>query len=89
MHSLLAVPTQSSDGSFRWDLLFDMPVILFVVGGAIAISAIVATQLRGYFESKQLNHLKANMIERGFAADEIARVVDTGQVTPPGIKKES
>ena len=83
MHSLLAVLAESSGGGFKWDLLFKMPVVIFVVGGAIAISAILATQLRGYYETKQLNRLKANMIERGFAADEIARVVESGRDTPP------
>ncbi len=64
-----------------WNQLLDMPGILFVVGGAIAIVAIVSTQLRGYVESKQLNRLKANMVERGFTADEIARVIDSGRAS--------
>ncbi len=89
MDSLLSVLAQSSGGGFSWDLLFDHKVIIFVVGGAIAISAIVAAPLRGYFESKQLNRLKADMIERGFAADEIARVVESGRGTSPSSKKES
>ena len=33
-----------------------------MIGGAIAISAIVAGQLRGYYESKQLHRLKTDMI---------------------------
>ncbi len=77
MDSLLLA--QSSAGGFRWELLFDVPVIIFLVGGVIAIFAIVAMNLRGYHENKQLNRLKEDMIDRGFAADEIARVVESGR----------
>jgi hypothetical protein len=75
---LLAFLAQSSGEASNWDRLFEMPVVIFVVGGAIAISAIVATNLRGYHETKQLNRLKADRIDQGFAADEIARVVNSG-----------
>ena len=83
MDSSLDVLAQSSDGGLSWNLLFGMPAIMFIIGGAIAISAIVATQVRGYHETKQLNRLKADMIARGFTADDIARVVGSSRDTPP------
>ena len=93
MDSLLAVLAQSSGESFNWNNLFDIPTVIFVfggvIGGVVAISAIVITSLRGYHETKQLNRLKSDMIDRGFAADEIARVVESGRGTPPKSSGES
>ncbi len=74
-----SVPTVLAQSGFNWNMLFSTPTIIFVVGGAIAISAIVACNLRGHSESKQLNRLKADMIERGFSADEIARIIESGR----------
>lgn len=51
-------------------------------GGAVAISAIVASQLRRARESAYNARLKQLMIERGMSADEIERVIRSGPGEP-------
>ena len=76
MHSLISILAQEAARStFSWDQVFESRVLVFLVGGAIAICAIVGSQLRRASATKQANRLKADMIERGFSADEIARVI--------------
>ncbi|MEM7233933.1 MAG: hypothetical protein AAF517_17275 [Planctomycetota bacterium] len=79
MDSLLPVLAQTS--TIDWNKAFEMPNVIFVVGGVvgglIAILSIVITNLRGYHESKQANQIKADMIQRGFSSEEIARVIES------------
>jgi len=84
MDSLLVVLAQASSGEgFNWNSFLGSPAVLFVlipmlIGSVIATTAIVVTNLRGYHETKQLNELKSDMLQRGFTPDEIARVIESG-----------
>ena len=46
-------------------------VCIFGIGGLISLSAIIAVQWRKAYETR----LKEKMIDRGFTADEIVRVI--------------
>ena len=62
--------------TFTWSRLLDSEVLVFLVGGIIAVCAIVGSQLRRHYESKNNARLKADMLERGFSAEQIARVIE-------------
>jgi hypothetical protein len=69
--------------SFDWGELLEMPTLIFLVGGVIAITAIVADQWRRAQKTSDEARLKEQMIQRGFSADEIERVIKTGASRPP------
>ena len=64
--------------SFDWDDLFEPPTIIFLVGGLIAVTAIVAHQWRRAQKSSDDARLKEQMLQRGFSAEEIERVIKAG-----------
>ena len=70
--------------SFDWEELLEMPTLLFLVGGVIAIVAIVAYHWREAQRAAGDARLKEQMIQRGFSAAEIERVIKTGASQPPG-----
>ena len=61
-----------------WDRVFDPPVIVFIVGAIVAVAAIVAPQWRKAAKASEDARLKEQMIQRGFSADEIERVIRAG-----------
>lgn len=63
---------------FDWSRLLRMPTLVFVVGGVIAVFAIVLPQWRRVREVEAASRLKQKMIDRGFSADEIERVLKAG-----------
>jgi hypothetical protein len=64
----------------------DFPVIVFVaIAGLVAITAIIAVQWR---KTQELR-LKEKMVERGFTADEIARVVGARSGNKPKLESGS
>ena len=69
--------------SFDWGELLEMPTLIFLVGGVIAVTAIVATQWRQAQKTSDNARLKEQMIQRGFSADEIERVINAGPSWPP------
>lgn len=70
----------------------DLPGILAIVlifggGVSIAIIATLAENWRKVRVAEQNAVLKQNMIERGFSADEIVRVIDAGGRPPKACKE--
>lgn len=61
--------------AFDWSQLLRTPTIVFVVGGVIAVFAIVLPHWRRVREVEAASRLKQKMIDRGFSADEIERVL--------------
>ena len=53
-------------------------VVLIVTVGAVAFAAIIAPQWRKTLQVKSEARLKEQMIERGFTADEITKVIYAG-----------
>ncbi len=79
-------------GEIDWNAILqqaDMfPLVLFLgTGGVIAITAIIAVQWRKANETR----LKEKMIDRGFDADEIARVISAspGSTQMPESRKSA
>ena len=62
----------------NWNRILDPPVIMFIVGAIIAVAAIVAPQWRKAAKASEDARLKEQMIQRGFSADEIERVIRAG-----------
>ncbi len=58
-----------------WHKIFNMPQFLFVIGGLIAISAIIATNWYKAQKLQSENSLKRTLAERGMSADEIERII--------------
>lgn len=58
-----------------WGDLVTMPEIIFVIGGIIAVAAIVAPQVRRMRRASEEARLKEQMIQQGFSASEIERVI--------------
>lgn len=63
---------------FHWSQLLKMPTLVFIVGGVIALFAIVLPQWRRVREVEASSRLKQKMIDRGYSADEIERVLNAG-----------
>jgi hypothetical protein len=56
-----------------------LPVLaMFATGAAVGMTAIIATQWRKAQQASNDARLKERMIERGFTADEIERVMNAG-----------
>ena len=64
--------------AFAWEVLFGIPQVIFVVGGAIAITGVIAVQWRMIHEARDRRELKRQLVERGFSAEEIERVIRAG-----------
>ncbi len=61
------------------DKLLDPGVLVFVVGGLIAIVAIVAYYLNDYAKGRGEKELKQMMLEQGKSVEEIERVLLAGK----------
>ena len=61
----------------RWDILFEEPAVypFLSITGLVLIVLIVAPQFRRAYQTRVEARLKERMLERGFSADEIERVV--------------
>ncbi len=65
-----------------WHKIFNMPQILFIIMGLIAIAGITANF---WFKAEKLrseNALKRTLAERGLSADEIERIVSARAKEP-------
>ena len=67
----------------NWNSLLANPDLLVLVAvwaivGGVVLGAIIAVQWRKVEQAKAEAHLKEQMIERGFTADEIIRVISAG-----------
>ena len=71
----------------RLDSLLDPEVLVFVVGGLIAIIAITGHYLNDYFKSRRETELKEKMLEQGRSADEIERILLAGKDKDLSAKK--
>ena len=63
----------------NFDKLLDPAVLVFVVGGLIAIVAIVAYYLNGFVKDQGERELKQMMLEQGKSVEEIERVLLAGK----------
>ena len=63
---------------FAWELIFRVPQILFVVGGLIAIAAIICSFWYKVEKARSDKDLKLSMLQRGMSAEEIERVISAG-----------
>jgi SOS response regulatory protein OraA/RecX len=61
-----------------WNRILEPPVVMFIVAAIIAVAAIVAPQWRRSVKASEDARLKEQMIQRGFSADEIERVIRAG-----------
>jgi hypothetical protein len=66
-----------------WQAIFNPGVMVFLIGGLIAIVAIVSTVWLKVVAERERAQLKADMIERGFSVDDIVRVVEAGNENAP------
>ena len=64
---------------WNWGQLLDPGTLVFVMGGVVAVSAIVFPQWRRVRHTEAATRLKHKMIDRGFSADEIERVLNAGE----------
>jgi len=58
-----------------WNLILGMPQIIFVVGGLIAIAAIVCSFWYKVEKVRSDKDLKLSMLQRGMSGEEIERVI--------------
>ena len=65
-----------------WNTLLEPPAIVFIVGGIIALVAIIVPQWRKAQQAAAEARLKEQMLQRGFSADEIERVIRAGVNEP-------
>jgi len=63
------------------DKLLNPAVLIFVVGGLIAIVAIVAYYLHDYAKDRGQKELKQIMLKQGKSVEEIERVLQAGKET--------
>ena len=63
----------------NFDKLFDPGVLVFVVGGLIAIVAIVSVCVSAYAKDRGERELKQIMLEQGKSVEEIERVLLAGK----------
>jgi hypothetical protein len=61
--------------SFTWNYLFSMPNFMFLMGGLIGITAIIASAWSRTATATELTRLKQMMVERGYSPTDILRVV--------------
>ncbi len=61
------------------DKLLNPAVLIFVVGGLIAIVAIVAYYLHDYAKDRGQKELKQMMLKQGKSVEEIERVLQAGK----------
>ena len=59
-----------------WHKLFNIPQVIFAIGGLVAIAAIIASQWYKVQKLQSENRLKRTLAERGMSADEIERIID-------------
>ena len=65
-----------------WHRMFDMPQILFIIGGLIAIAAIISTYWYKAQKMQSENALKRTMVERGLPGDEIEQIISAQAKEP-------
>ena len=58
-----------------WHKIFEMPQIIFVVGGLIAMATIIGSFWYKAQKLQSENALKQTLAERGLSADEIERII--------------
>ncbi len=63
---------------FNWSSLVAPEVLVFVVGGLIAIIAILAGAVTSVMNNRSQARLKMDMLDRGMSAEEIERIVNAG-----------
>ena len=63
---------------FHWSQLLEPKTLVFVMAGVVAVSAIVLPHWRRVREVEASSRLKQKMIDRGYSADEIERVLNAG-----------
>ena len=63
---------------FDWSRLLKPETLIFIMAGVVAVSAIVLAHWSRVREVEAASRLKQKMIDRGFSADEIERVLNAG-----------
>ncbi|MCH7591411.1 MAG: hypothetical protein IH989_01345 [Planctomycetes bacterium] len=65
--------------AWDWSQLFKMPTLAYVACGITAIFAIALPHWRRVREVEASSRLKQKMIDRGYSAEEIERVLKAGR----------
>lgn len=65
--------------AWNWDTFLEPRTLVFVVMGVVGVSAIFIPNWRKVRQTEANTRLKHKMIERGFSADEIERVLNAGE----------
>lgn len=63
---------------FDWSRILKPETLIFIMAGVVAVSAVVLPQWRRVREVEASSRLKQKMIDRGFSAEEIERVLNAG-----------
>ena len=73
--------------AMSFDQLLNPAVLIFLVGGLVAIVAIVGYYLHDYAKGRAENELKQTMLGQGKSAEEIERVLRAGKKLSPEEEK--
>ena len=64
--------------AWSWSQILEPRTLVFVMCGAVGLTAIILPQWRRVREVEASTRLKHKLIDRGFSADEIERVLKAG-----------
>lgn len=64
--------------AFDWSRILKPETLIFIMAGVVAVSAIAFPQWRRVREVEASSRLKQKMIDRGYSAEEIERVLKAG-----------
>ena len=63
----------------NWDKVLRPEILVFVVGGLIAIVAIVSSAMKSFAKAKLETRLKERLLDQGMSVDEIERILLAGK----------
>ncbi|MCZ6793018.1 MAG: hypothetical protein O7J95_05320 [Planctomycetota bacterium] len=63
----------------NWDKVLRPEILVFVVGGLIAIVAIVSSAMKSFATAKLETRLKERLLDQGMSVDEIERILLAGK----------
>ena len=64
---------------FDWLKSIDPAAFVFIMSGVVAVAAIGFPQWRQVRQNESTSRLKQKMVDRGYSADEIERVLKAGE----------
>lgn len=69
-----------------WRSILEPRTLVFIVMGVVGFSAIFIPHWRRVREVEASTRLKLKMLDRGFSADEIERVINAGDEHPTSVR---